>query len=76
MARMEAGVPGPSLVHVPGHVEVECDPEAGAATTLRECSGLRWAGQRIPPIQRRDTQRGKVVGRVQGSNPYSQVIPG
>lgn len=47
-ARMEAGVPGPSLVHVLGRAEVECDPEAGAATTLRECSGLRWAGQKIP----------------------------
>lgn len=68
MARMEAGVPGPSLVHVLGRAEVECDPEAGAATTLRECSGLRWAGERH--------LEGKVVDGVQGSNPYSQVISG
>lgn len=38
-ARTEAGVPGPSLARVLGHVEVECDPEAGAVTILRECGG-------------------------------------
>lgn len=48
MARMEAGVPGPSLVHVLGRAEVECDPEAGAATTLRECSGLRCRAKEPP----------------------------
>lgn len=40
MARMEAGVPGPTLARVPGRAGVGCDPEAGAATTLRECCGL------------------------------------
>lgn len=56
MARMEAGVPGPSLVHVLGRAEVECDPEAGAATTLRECSGLRCRAKEPPT--RRETLRG------------------
>lgn len=46
MARMEAGVPGPILAHVLGRVEEGCDPEAGAATTLRECGGR--ARQRMP----------------------------
>lgn len=40
MARMEAGVPGPTLARVLGHAEVGYDPEAGAVTTLRECCSL------------------------------------
>lgn len=44
-ARTEAGAPGPTSAHVLGHAEVGCGPEAGAATTLRECCGLGRGGQ-------------------------------
>lgn len=69
---MEAGVPGPSLVHVLGPAEVECDPEAGAATTLRECSGLRWAGQKnLLPDERHSQGEGSGWGA--GEQPLQTV---
>lgn len=67
---MEAGVPGPSLVRVLGRAEVECDPEAGAATTLRECSGPRWAGPKIPDERHSE---GEGSGQGTGEQPLQTV---
>lgn len=59
MARMEDGVPGPTLAHVLGPVEVGCDPEAGVATTLRECCGQVEAGRAESVTYVGERQRGR-----------------
>lgn len=59
MARMGDGVPGPTLARVLGPVEVGCDPEAGAATTLRECCGQVEAGRAEGATYVEERQRGR-----------------